>query len=468
MSNAQNRPIIPILKFRQWLDVWDSFNFDDVSQGQKPQQDIYMFSMSASNLRSYSDVYKRERTPSKEEGIQRLRDENRTDRIRRFVKFGYPYGDLKEAQQTQDKESLKKPGWLPTAIVINLLNPHDIRKGKSLNPEHAATFIDYHGAGGLQLPNLNLMNDEDLRPFEVIDGQHRLWAFSSDSDLPSDFELPVVAFHGLDIAWQAYLFWSINVSPKKINPSHAFDLYPLLRNQDWLEQTGDLNVYREARSQEITEWLYKHPDSAWHNRINMLGERGAGRVSQAAWVRSLTSAFFGTGRGVARKGLFQANLDQTNEPLRWSRVQQIALILKFWLVLKNHIEGSTDIDWIQSYTSKNKQAFTDPSSMLNQDMGIRAVHAVANDILYTNAKSWGLADWYVDLEKGTDTSEDHITATLSAIENTDFYGKLELLASKIYKFDWRSLNGPEIKDNRNLELLKRAYRGSGRSVRNQC
>ena len=71
-------------------------------------------------------------------------------------------------------------------------------------------------------------------PFEIIDGQHRLWAFD-DADTLDSFELPVVAFVGLDISWQAYLFWTINIKPKRINPSLAFDLYPLLRSEDWLE-----------------------------------------------------------------------------------------------------------------------------------------------------------------------------------------------------------------------------------------
>jgi hypothetical protein len=74
-----------------------------------------------------------------------------------------------------------------------------------------------------------------LPPIEVIDGQHRLWAFDDRSEA-AGFELPVVAFYGLDISWQAYLFYTINIKPKKINASLAFDRYPLLRTEDWLER----------------------------------------------------------------------------------------------------------------------------------------------------------------------------------------------------------------------------------------
>ena len=74
------------------------------------------------------------------------------------------------------------------------------------------------------------LRQSDLRPFEVIDGQHRLWAFEDGTISP--VEVPVVAFRGLDVAWQAYLFWSINNSPYD-KPSHAFDLYPYSDQDCW-------------------------------------------------------------------------------------------------------------------------------------------------------------------------------------------------------------------------------------------
>jgi transposase-like protein len=65
----------------------------------------------------------------------------------------------------------------------------------------------------IQLPE-RFPDSNELAPIEVIDGQHRLWAFD---DTAVDFDLPVVAFYGLDRSWQAYLFWTINIKPKRIN-----------------------------------------------------------------------------------------------------------------------------------------------------------------------------------------------------------------------------------------------------------
>ena len=86
----------------------------------------------------------------------------------------------------------------------------------------------------------------------MIDGQHRLWAFEGE-ELAGDYELPVIAFVGLDLSWQAYLFYTINIKPKKINTSLAFDLYPLLRTEEWLNKFEGPAIYRETRAQELVE-----------------------------------------------------------------------------------------------------------------------------------------------------------------------------------------------------------------------
>jgi hypothetical protein len=194
--------------------------------------------MPARQLRALSGVFRRERQQGVASGIQRGHDRGRSAQIADYVRSGYPYSEMSQARRdTFDSQDLKKPGWLPTAVVVNILTKDDVRRGKRVAPDELVTlrFTD-NNVGELSLPKgfaSQSWEPSQLAPLEIIDGQHRLYAFVSE-DLPGEFELPVVAFHGLDIGWQAYLFWSINVSPKKINPSHAFDLYPLLRSQDWL------------------------------------------------------------------------------------------------------------------------------------------------------------------------------------------------------------------------------------------
>lgn len=463
-QKAEDRRV-PALRFKQWLDEWNGYDFNDAAHRRRPAESIFMFSMSAAELRKLCDVYKRERDGAEAEGIQRIRDVSRTGRIQRYVRFGYPYGDLTPPQRTAETLPLRKPGWLPTAIVLNILVKGDERRGRTINARHLVNVIENGDARcTLELPADTNFADDELAPFEVIDGQHRLWAFDAagdDQPIPDDFELPVVAFHGLDIAWQAYLFWSINVSPKRINPSHAFDLYPLLRTQDWLDRVGELTVYREARAQELTELVYAHPQSPWRNRINMLGERGSGGVSQAAWVRALLTSFLSTGRGQSRPGLFQSNLEGEDEPLEWTRPQQAAFVIQLWIDLLEAIRRNDTQYWIRAYKKDPQRAFSDKTSWLNQDQGVRAVLAIANDIFYAGARLWHLDRWHFPEHSENETSVEEVDAALEALRNAVFRQRMVELANGLACFDWRSLEGPEVKGDDEVEVRKRSYRGSG-------
>ena len=450
--------LTPVIRLNQWLDAWDEYDFDPEAQRRKPEPYVYLFSMSAVSLRGFSDVYRRERSVDSAEGIQRVREENRTARISRYIQAGYPFGDLREKLRERNLH-LRKPGWLPTAIVVNILTQDDKRRQKRILKEHMARLVERDGALYLTLPAKPDFPSSSLRPFEVIDGQHRLWAFDDDDDELADFEVPVVAFRGLDVAWQAYLFWSINISPKRINPSHAFDLYPLLRTQDWLESTGEITVYREARAQEITEWLYRLETSPWHDRISMLQRRGEPRVSQAAWVRSLIGSFFSTGRGKGRYGLFQAAYLDDGTTLEWERVQQIAFVLEFWRLLNQQVSKG-DHDWARLYDDAEKDPFTDKSSMLNQDMGVRAVHAVVNDLFYWHVEDWELDRWHFSVEDKTSTTNTDIDDAVSSLHETPTHQYLQWIAEAMAGFDWRSVDGPSVRLSDD-EMTKRAFRGSG-------
>lgn len=457
---------VPALRFKQWLEAWNGYDFSESAHRRRPPEHLFMFSMRAAELRRLCDVYKRERDgAAAAEGIQRLRDASRTGRIQRYVHFGYPYGDLKAPQQTAETLPLRKPGWLPTAIVINILVEGDERRGRAVRPEHIVQVeADGDSLHSLLVPEIGVIAADELAPFEVIDGQHRLWAFDENEGehpIPDDFELPVVAFHGLDIAWQAYLFWSINVSPKRINPSHAFDLYPLLRTQDWLERVGELTVYREARAQELAEILYSHPVSAWRGRINMLGERGSGGVSQAAWVRALLTAFLGTGRGAGNPGLFQANLEEDAEPLEWTRPQQAAFLITIWSDLLDAFEAESTQFWIRAYSKNPMRALTDKTSWLNQDQGVRAVLNVYNDIFFSAARLWQLNRWRFPEHSENETTAEEVSEALASLESAPFRRYMRELALGLASFDWRSVEAPGVREDKALIVQKRSYRGSG-------
>ena len=272
-------------------------------------------------------------------GIQRRHEPTRSAEIARFVKYGYPWSVLSATKRKHhDFADLRQPGWLPTAILINILTAEDERRDQRVAEGDLVTVSNGRDIHQIVLPSGLESGDwtyKTIPPIEVIDGQHRLWAFD-DSTLDGSFDLPVVAFVGLDLSWQAYLFYTINIKPKKINPSLAFDLYPLLRTETWLEKLEGPKVYRETRAQEIVDILWSHSESPWYRRINMLGEPGHRglMVTQAGWVRSLMASFVkrwggrsSSGRRAAPGGLFGGRMGSNWTALPWTLEQQAAFLI---------------------------------------------------------------------------------------------------------------------------------------------
>ena len=469
---------IPAIRVRQWLSDWDRYTFDEASRQRKPQPYFYVCSMSAPLLRRLSGVNRREAQGPRAEdlGIQRGRDKNRSIEIGRFIKAGYPWASLNANQQNRFL-NLRKPGWLPTAIVANLVSTETERYGVKAESRDLITIDDVgNDIVQLILPDGShetswQPTEQRLDPIEIIDGQHRLYAFSKDEELDGDFELPVVLFEDLDVGWQAYLFWSINVTPKRINPSMAYDLYPLLRTTDWLEHVEGPITYRETRAQELTEALWSHPDSPWRERIGMLG-RERGKVTQAAFVRSLTLSFvrgWSSSRRTGIGGFFGTEQSQERtDVLRWTRAQQAAYLITLWSSLKNAIDKSGE-DWAEQLREVTKEQDTVPGhdpafagrySMLATDQGVRGFLQVCNDISYQRRHDIPFDDW-IRSTSAEATNLLEVSESLDDLrEQTKISDFIESLTYRITKFDWRSAVTPRLP--REIESFQSRYRsGSG-------
>lgn len=466
------RFVAPALRVNQWLPEWDAVAYDHEAHRDKPDPYFFVFALPASKLKRLTGVYPRLAQPgqprSDELSTQRRHDQERSDEISAFVRYGHPWADLSPAQRTADNAGLKKPGWLPTAILINVLRPGDVRDGRELHEEDAAYFDGSEGRPELVLPAIDnewTPRPGGIHPFEVIDGQHRLWAFE-DAEIADSFELPVVAFHGLDRSWQAYLFWTINIKPKKINASLAYDLFPLLRSEEWLERFGGPYVYREARAQELVEAMWAHPLSPWHNRINMLGERGNSDVRQAAWVRSLVNTMVKplTGARVRVGGLFGAASTAQVTEIPWARPQQAAFLIEAWRLLAAAI-ADTRPSWIEHV--KGGSGMDDPmfasDSLLNTDQGVRAFLGVLNDLTVIRREEIGLDAWEPDpVVDGRGSAEDALKRVSLALGSLQEFLSIEShlldIAAAVATFDWRtSAAGGLSEDERRNKLV---YRGT--------
>jgi DGQHR domain-containing protein len=470
---------ISALTVHQWLREWDAVEFKPSERRRKPDPFFFVFGLSASRLRSLSGIYRRTtaggQLRSHDLGIQRAHEQPRSDEIHEFVRYGYPWSNLVPAQRRDPRyNDLRKPGWLPTAIVINILKAADERRGRQVDPAdliHVQRNSD--GLASIVLPHQDSSwRPKSIYPLEVIDGQHRLWAFEEGDDA-AEFELPVVAFHGLDISWQAYLFWTINIKPKRINASLAYDLYPLLRTEDWLERFEGPYIYRETRAQELTEALWAHPDSPWHDRINMLGETGRKQVSQAAWVRALLATYVKAweGRRVSIGGLFGAPVGSDHQVLPWNRPQQAAFLIFVWRELERAV-SSTDAKWATALraaagdANTRDAAFAGQNTFLNTDPGVRGVLYVTNDCTYLRADDLRLAEWPTP---GASEATDELAVKegIRYLQRHPVAKFIREMCEQLATFDWRSSTADGLSEPE--RLAKMAIRGSGgyREIRRQ-
>lgn len=479
-----NKRTVPALKVKQWLRTWDSVKFGADGHRRKPEPHFYMFSIPAIELRTLCGISRRsaEKVGSRVEdlGIQRQHDPDRSEEIERFVEYGFPWSTLSERKRRlPEYHDLRKPGWLPTAIVVNVLRKDDVRNGSSVEPSDLVQVREKDGTVTLELPYEEWKSDwlpKSHPPLEVIDGQHRLWAFDTSSR-HSNFELPVVAFCGLDISWLAYLFYTINIKPKKINPSLAYDLYPLLRDQDWLDKAEDHPVYREARAQELTELLWKHEASPWYEKINMLGERGRRGASQSGWINALMGSLvkpWDARRGQVG-GLFGSRLSGKGEVLNWNRTQQAAFLITAWTLFKEAVR-TQNATWVKdlrvtaqadkNFLDQDDPAFYGQHSLIPTDQGIRGFLLILNEIFFKNAARLKLNEWQVRISEGSNTTLE-VSAAIESMKKANFYVLLTKVAAALSSFDWRTSSAPNLTDDEKVRKL--GYRGSSgyRALRDQ-
>lgn len=463
--------IIPAFKVNQWLPIWDEVNFDDGDENRrKPEPYFLIFTIKAGLLKKLSKVYHRKADENRdvEIGVQRKHDPDRSLEISKYVKLGYPLSDYAKNDKKIDAlKDLKMPGWLPTAIVANIITKGEKRGKDTVKDEDVINLIESGGIVNLHLPNAVNNNNwnPDVPPLEIIDGQHRLWAFSPDDPISDEFEFPVVAFYNLDITWQAYLFYTINVKPKKINRSLAYDLYPLLRIQEWLEKAPETAlVYKEIRAQEIVEVLWSFNQSPWKNKINMLGDTaktiGEGKevpnITQAAFIRNLIATFIKTTTIKGLGGLFGAKLaDQYNSPLNWNRTQQSSFIIFIWREMYNATSDTKEL-WAETLRTSNvniadefnEPAFFNKFSLLSSDQGVRGFLHIMNDMVFKNSTQIELRNikWKIDNEQIKEDQIDpsDVESIISDFENSTLAPFVKNICSELVKFDWRSSSEPNL------------------------
>ena len=258
----------------------------------------------------------------------------------------------------------------------------------------------------------------------------------------------------------------------------AYDLYPLLRTTEWLERVEGPITYRETRAQELTEALWSHSESPWLKRIGMLG-RERGKVTQAAFIRSLTQSFVRGWSGSRRTGIGgffgTEHSEERTDVLRWTRAQQAAYLIELWSALERAI-ADCDEEWakflrentpMQEDVLHRDAAFGGRYSMLSTDQGVRGFLQVCNDISYERRQDVPFAEWQRSMS-ADDPNEEEVTEALVDLREQKEIGHfIDTLATDISRFDWRSAVTPKLSSE--VEIFQSRYRGGSgyRQVRLQ-
>lgn len=473
---------IKLIKVHQWLESWLPVNSQSsISELGRVPEFFYLASISLKSLRMLAGVHTREKenrkSSDKGAGYQRSLEASRAKRIAHYIKYGFPLSTQTKID-VEKNEALVHPGWLPTSILINVLKGTDTRRrhGKqiSVSPDSLVRFDSDQTGDYLLLPdveeNFNLEPDVKLQPIEIIDGQHRVFAVDHIDQMSPEYEVPVVVFDGLSEAWQAYLFWVINVEPKRINPSLAFDLYPELRTHTWLEGSETIKIYRESRAQELTETLWRYPYSVWHNRIELFGSRVSGHVSNASFIRSLTSSFLNN-VDVEHKsgGLFGASrIEERNRMLPWKRVEQSAFLILCWKLISDAVEKCQS-DWCKELRGQTLENNCDEklnlpvplihgTSLLATDQGVRTVHYIFNIFCIKAFDEIKLEE--VVFDTIDDLDEENIAKSLNCLNACEeIVSFLKAIAeTMVATIDWRTSSAHGLTPEQ--RRLQSSYRGS--------
>ncbi len=266
--------------------------------------------------------------PQANEGYQRILDERRANRLARHL-----------------KESVSK-GYanLPTTIFLATDKPisFDIATGQ----------LEYE--------------TDDVCPFSVVDGQHRiegLLTASREESLLGDFKLPAAIATSLDDSHQMYHFFIVNTTQKPVESAleqqitrrftdmQGIDTLPYLPY--WIQTEVDRGA--DAEALRLVEYLNDESTCPLAGRIRMANDTTPprGRINQSSLVTMLKSQIF-----VGNNPIFMQEQD---------RDRRHRIINNYWNAVDRVFVGAVDASVSLAYSNNgiyfflmiSKWVFTD-------------------------------------------------------------------------------------------------------------
>lgn len=202
------------------------------------EYDFFVFSLSSSVLLEIAKFTSRS---DADIGVQRDHKEERDRQIGKFICSENPF--------------------FPNTIIINIPIP--------FNDEY---FNKNNNLLEIEIPKKSAY---------IIDGQHRLKAFSSRYSEETELEMVVAAYFDLELPTIAEIFTRINYFQKPVSKSLVYDLLDLNKDHEFQK-------YKEGH--EIISRLNSKIGSPFYDMIKLLGV-GKGLISQAAAVEAFTTRY---------------------------------------------------------------------------------------------------------------------------------------------------------------------------------
>ncbi|MGA8148453.1 MAG: hypothetical protein WB870_12915 [Gallionellaceae bacterium] len=133
-------------------------DIDKTKEGTPPKE-FFVTSMPLKDLRALAGVSTRQLSERKKTnakaGYQRAHEPERSEKIARYVSYGYPLLTQKGLDPKTNTHFIH-PGWLPTAILVNIISVGDSRRrhGKDLTVA-AEMAISLKQDGGHTVSKIN-------------------------------------------------------------------------------------------------------------------------------------------------------------------------------------------------------------------------------------------------------------------------------------------------------------------------
>jgi DGQHR domain-containing protein len=224
---------------------------------------LYATSLKVSDLiiPNFYSIERLDPENANEKGYQRLLNKGRAKKLADYIVAG---------QETKD-------AFLPTSIFI------------ATNKNIAFNSIN----------NTIEINIDDIGPFNVVDGQHRVEGLKMAAEKDKrvlEFEIPVNIAINLSEIEQMCHFLIVNTTQKSVEEGVAQRIRARLTKAMGIDETPNLPKWilnsvqkgEDEKALQYVDFLNNDKDSPWHNKIRMANDEGSdGTINQKSFVKAI-------------------------------------------------------------------------------------------------------------------------------------------------------------------------------------